>query len=235
MKKLLSLLVLLSVFLSSCEDEVITLDPDKTGHAYYPLEVGHYWVFSITETTYRNNVGQTTEFQIRERIDETTVDQSGREWYRVEISRRENESDRWKVQDVMLLSKSASDFRITKNNQTLVHMVYPAQNGKTWIYNPLNTSETKEFYSYEKIGDSFSMGSNTYDNTLTIVQADTVNLLFLNEKHEVLSFGVGPVYRMWRSHKYCDGDTGVNCEIGTGYIVTGTEREEVLIETGVED
>ena len=236
MKKLFPVLALLMASLVfSCEDNEITLDPDAFGHAYYPLAIGTYHIYQVVETTYRNDVGQTEEFELRERIDEVSTDQTGRQWYRVEISRREMGEQTWRIQGVKMLSTSATDFRILENNQTFVHMVYPVENGKSWVFNPMNASTSKENYYYEKVGEAFAEGAAQYDNTLTIVQAETDpdNTLLFDYTYEVLAKGVGPVFRSSQSYRYCDDSQEISCTgYGTKFIVTGTERKETLVEAG---
>lgn len=230
------LALMMSLLPFSCDDKEITFDPNTSGHAYYPLELGAYRVYDVTETTYRNDIGQTEEFQIRERIDEVSTDQTGRQWYRVEISRRPIGEEVWRIQGVKMLSQSATDFRILENNQTFVHMVYPAKNGKAWVYNPLNASAGKENYSYAKVGEAFTEGPAQYENTLTIIKAETDpdNTLLFDYTFEVLALGVGPVFRSSQSYRYCDDSQEISCTgYGTNFIVTGTERKETLVDSGV--
>lgn len=234
MKRFLCCGLLLAFFISSCEDDIISADPD-TGHAYYPVELGAYRIYNVTETTYLRNAPKTQTFQMRERLDEISTDQTGRQWHRVEVSQRTQEGQNWRIIGVKLLSASASEFRILENNQTRVHLVFPVEEGKSWKSNPLNTSIEAESYTYTNVNEPFVSGSQTYDNTITLIQADTDNLLNLNEQYEVLAMGVGPVFRSKRVLNYCNGDPGLTCEVGSGYIVTGTERLEVLVESGVMD
>ncbi|RNI30710.1 hypothetical protein [Rufibacter latericius] len=235
MKRILLFVVLLTSLLSSCGDEEITRDPDSLGYQYYPLAIGNYWIFNVTENKYTLNViTQTTTYQSRERIDGTITDQTGREWYRVELSRRSNPEASWVVSGVKLISMSSSDLRIQENNQTFVKMVFPVKKGYSFVTNGFVDAVTYDYVylTYSDLGKTIFENGTTYDNTLTVIQEDFEKLYDLREQSEILSFNLGPIKRSLVSFDYCNtSDVGI-CEVGTGFIVNGTEKIEVLESSG---
>ncbi|MGV3539698.1 MAG: hypothetical protein ACO1OQ_07805 [Rufibacter sp.] len=219
----------------SCSEEEVTFDPEAQGYAYYPLEVGSFRIYNVTQTEYANNEGETEEFQLREKIDALVKDQTGRDWYRVEVSRRPMGGTAWTILGVKMLSASSTDFRIQENNVTNVHLVFPVQNGKSWVHNAFVDQAKPANYSYEKVGEAFEVNGQTYDNTVVLVKVkgDETDLLKFNDHYEVLAKGVGPIYRASKDLYYCN-DTNPNspCQVGVGYIISGTDRVEELVETG---
>ncbi|WP_207430450.1 hypothetical protein [Sabulibacter ruber] len=236
MKRILLFVVALTSLLTSCGDEEITRDPDSVGYQYYPLEVGRYWIFNVTENKYTNNIKvETTAYQTMERIDTVLKDQTGKEWYRVELSRRADASSSWVINGVKLISLSSSDLRVQENNQTTVQMVFPVKNGYSFISNGFQNSEDPVYYTYENLGQALSEDGLSYDNTLTVIRADFDKLLDLDEAYTILATEVGPVKRSVIFYEYCNSGQGTNCEVGTDYIVSGSDKTEILESTGIEE
>ncbi|MBA9077411.1 hypothetical protein [Rufibacter quisquiliarum] len=233
MRRILIVLALVAGFFSSCSDEEVVLDPVKQGYDYYPLEVGSYRIYHVTETRYRDNVGQTTEYERRELIDAITKDQTGKEWYRVEVSRREPGASSWSVKGVKLLSASPTSLQVQENNRSTVLMVFPVVSGKTWVHDAFSKiSTTDTIYAYENAGEAFEMNSRKYDKTVKILKNYYKDLLVLDDRYEVLAFQVGPVYRHSKVYQYCNDGSGNACERGVDYIQEGNDVIEELVETG---
>ncbi|KAA3438107.1 hypothetical protein [Rufibacter hautae] len=238
MKRILLFVVLLTSLLSSCGDNEITRDLDRMGYQYYPLEVGRFWVFNVTENEYsRNQITKTTTFQTRELIKDITTDQTGREWFRVEVSRRNSPDGSWTVNGVKLISLSSSDLRILENNQTTVHMVFPVKEGYSFVSNAFKNEDHEDpvYFTYTNLGKAFLENSQTYENTLTLVQAESKTFIELEKRNEVLALGVGPVSRTNKDYTYCEDSSGATCPYGEDYIITGSDRVETLESSGKVD
>ncbi|WP_205500696.1 hypothetical protein [Rufibacter psychrotolerans] len=234
MKKLLFLVAVVAGFLSSCGDDEISRDPDSIGYQYYPLEVGRYWIFNVTENKYVNNAKvETTTHQTREEIDAIVKDQTGKEWYRVELSRRPDASANWVISGVRLVSLSANNLQIQENNQTTVQMVFPVKNGYSFVANGFQDQENPVYFTYAALGKAFSQDGLSYDNTLTLVKLDEDTEVVFDKSIEVLALNSGPVYRSEQLYDYCDDSTGETCPYAVDYIVSGSDRTEILESTGL--
>jgi hypothetical protein len=234
MRKLLLFTVFVAGFLVSCGDDEITRDPATLGHDYYPLAVGNYWIFNVTERSYRNNVvDKRSSYQTRERVDAIIEDQTGREWYRVELSRRSSATGTWIINGVKLISRSNSDLQVQTNNQTLVQMIYPVKEGTTFNSNAFIDGATRVELTYVKVGEPFSENDQTFENTVTVLNDDFEEVIDQIQNYDVFAFGVGPVKRSTISHFYCnDPSPSSYCNVGTKYIVSGTDKTEVLESSG---
>ncbi|WP_181306231.1 hypothetical protein [Rufibacter sp. XAAS-G3-1] len=236
MKRILLFVVVWASLLSSCGDDEITRDPDSLGYQYYPLAVGNYWIYNVTENEYsRNKLEESTTYQSRERIDAIIEDQTGKEWYRVELSRRASANAGWVINGVKLISLSSSDLRVQENNQTVVQMVFPVKNGYSFVSNAFTNGgdpEQNAYYTYAQLGSVFSEAGKTYDKTLTVLQAETDTQIEYEQKFEVLASGIGPVNRTYKYRYFCDDSTGESCPYGEGYILTGSDKIEVLESSG---
>ncbi|GAB2537202.1 hypothetical protein [Rufibacter soli] len=239
MKRLLLVVALLASMFSSCGDEEVVLDPVKMGQAYYPLEVGSFWVYNVTETTYKNNVPTKVNFQTRELVKGIYKDQTGKEWHTLEISKRLTASNSWVVIGSKTISKTVKDVQVQENNRTTVFMVFPVAEGKEWNPNAYNKdyafdeeSQNQSRFKYQEVGATFERNGKSYPNTVKVIKTDSETLLALDKQYEQLALETGPVFRSSKVFTYCSGGAGSTCEIGEGYIVSGTERAEELDSTG---
>jgi hypothetical protein len=236
MKRILLFVVLWTSLLSSCKDEEITRDPNSLGYQYYPLAVGNYWIYNVKENQYsRNKISESTAYQSRERIDAIIKDQTGKEWYRVEVSRRTSSTESWTVSGVKLISLSSSDLRVQENNKTVVQMVFPVKNGYSYVSNGFSNAgdpDQNVYFTYAALGSVFGEEGKTYDNIVVIQQAHTDTQIVFEQKFEVLASGIGPVNRTYKYRYFCDDSTGGSCPYGVGYIITGSDRIEVLESSG---
>ncbi|GAA4297750.1 hypothetical protein [Nibribacter koreensis] len=249
MKKLLFAMALVASFLTSCGDDEFVLDPAAVGTAYYPLELGAFKIFNVEENTYLNNTAESKTYQIRETFNEVFKDQTGKDWYRVEISRRETETDSWRIIGVRTISKdpvnqSSGSLLIKENNRTVVGMVFPVLEGKAWNPNAFNTGyfpnpddeNLREEFSYKNVGKPFEASGTTFLTTTTIVKSDFENVLAESRSYEVVSVNQGPVHRYYKLLNFCNSNSE-NCDYQADevYIVDGIERTETMISSGKVD
>jgi hypothetical protein len=242
MKRLLLVVALLAGMFSSCGDEEVVLDPVKTGQAYYPLEVGSFWIYNVTETTYRNNVASKVLFQTREVVKGITKDQTGKEWYTIEVSKRSKTIDPWVISGVKAILKTNSNLQVQTNNRIVVEMVYPIAEGKSWNPNAYNPNyypkeedqAQRDTFFYEQIGSTFDVAGKTYAKILKVNKAksEPEDVIHDVEIFEIYAANIGSIYRFSKVRYNCDASPGSNCELGSGYIISGTDRMEELESTG---
>ncbi|QHL86338.1 hypothetical protein GU926_02325 [Nibribacter ruber] len=242
MKRLLFAVALMGTFLSSCGDDEVVLDPSTIGEAYYPLEVGTYKIFNVAVTTYEDNeVKEEVAFQERELVNQMYKDQAGKDWYRVEISRRQTSSDPWQVSGVRSISrefidKTSGNLVIQENNRKRIHMVFPVVEGKSWnAYGfdyDYNKDDGKQYYSFINVNQPFKVGEKVFDNSVRLVIQDFNGISGNSEIYEILSLNEGPVYRYTKQLNYCSDSQGIQCPYNEEYIINGTERIEELESSG---
>jgi hypothetical protein len=190
-------------------------------------------------------VGETSHYQVRESINEFYKDQTGKEWFRVEVSRRESADAAWRTVGVKaisktLLDKSTGNLLIKENNRAVVNMVYPVVEGKSWNPNAFNTAYypnqedagLREEYIYQEVGKPFTADDQTFSNTVTILKSEVNSSLEVLENSEVLSFNQGSVYRYYKKLEYCSDSSGETCPYLEDFIVSGVERTETFESAG---
>ncbi|MCX2739193.1 hypothetical protein [Pontibacter anaerobius] len=253
MRRALLFLVVLAGFVVACEDKYKDPDPNVMGYDYYPLEVGDYRIYNVTDIRFMSDVGDTTRFQLRERVDTTFFDQTNTLTYKIIRSIRGNENQEWVDDSVMVVTKSDAMVVETRNNTKHVKLVFPVKEGFTWLGDAYNNNKEasykpdpatnrrsdyyliKESYTFENVGQAFSINDTTYSKTLTVVQGTPIETwIGYDDRKEVYAEGVGMVYRLYTRIIYCNAMESKDCTYGIGYKLHGHERHEKLISYGKE-
>jgi hypothetical protein len=241
MRKALLLLVVLATFVAACDNKYKDPDPQAMGYDYFPIEVGDYRVYDVMDIRFRDNRGDTSRFQLRERVDTSFVDQTGQLVYKIVRSTRPNDRSAWVDDSVMTVAKTERMVLLTKDNTKYVKMVFPVKEGTKWIADAYNSrflidnetkmKDRKEQYSYKNLDKSFSHGMHSYDRTVTVYPIVSNSSLSLDERFEVYGLGTGLVYRKFDRAIYspCNSE---GCLYGDDYKLEGHERQETLIAHG---
>jgi hypothetical protein len=231
--KNLVFLLLLACGLCQCS-EVHHLAED-IGREYYPVQVGNYWIYEVSEATFTNQTLQepadSITYQVQERVDTVFRDQTGELTYRVIRSRRTHGGQAWNGDSVVTINKSLSDLRYTRNNLKTVKLVFPPAEHKKWNGNAFNSREPEEYY-FAQVGQPFILDDSTYNNTVRVVQAWNEDLLKLEDRQEVYALGIGLIYKKTIDLNYCNGDVGQHCQVGQHYVVYGRRILQKLIAFG---
>ncbi|TPE43172.1 hypothetical protein [Pontibacter mangrovi] len=245
MRRALLLLVVLAGLVAACEDKYKDPDPKAMGYDYYPLEEGDWRIYNVTDIRYMSNVGDTTRFQLRERVDTTFLDQTGALNYKIIRSVRDEEGDEWVDDSVMTVVKTELNVILTKNNTKYVKLVFPIKEGKEWVGDAYNNNlafdyaekvrNGKELYSFSNIGVSYDLNGISYPNTVEVIHgdyhSDDVNL---DERKEVYAKDIGLIYRYHNVIVFCNQTESKDCVYGIGFKLHGHERHEELISHGKE-
>lgn len=242
MRRALLLLVVLSAFVAGCESKYKDPDPQAMGYDYYPLEIGQYRVYNVTDIRFSSNIGDTTRFQLRERVDTSFHDQTGQLVYKVIRSIRPNYRAEWLDDSVIIVNKTERMVLISKDNTKYVKMVFPVSGNKKWEMDAYNSKVVvdsvaklyviKQQYIYENIDQPFAVNGVEFSNTVTVkpVVPDIVGRL--DDRREIYSRNIGLVYRIYNKVTYCELANRNDCPKYEDWRDVGHEREEILIEHG---
>ncbi len=89
-------------------------------------------------------------------------------------------------------------------------------------------------FTYEKVGEAFSLRDTTFANTVKVVQRYEVNAIEQDDRQEVYAQGVGLIYKRVIDYEYCSNPrTQGNCEVGSGFVINGRKREHRLQSFGI--
>lgn len=212
MKNILSIIVLGLIFFVSCNTDptVENLNIDY-GYDYYPVEIGKYIIYDVDSVTFDPNLSgisiDTTSYQAKEEIVDTTIDNAGRTMFIIHYSTRDSMNQVWNLENVYTTVVDDSWVERTEDNLRFIKMVFPQKIDSTWDGNRLFAEdgfivtvrgETLEMFknwssvTKEKSSSGTISGLN-FDDLLTIQHADDENLIERRFVEEKYARGVGLV------------------------------------------
>lgn len=191
------------LFLISCDETTENIDIDY-GYDYYPVEIGKYIIYDVDSITYDPSANvtliDTTSYQAKEEIVDTTLDNEGRTVYVIHYSTRNDANVAWQLENVYTTVVTSEWVERTEENLRFVKLLFPQRVDDTWDGNRyfaeenilvMVRGETLELFKnwnsaiIDK-GSSTTIGAFTFDDVLTIRHADDENLIekrFVEEKY----------------------------------------------------
>jgi len=209
-------LYLCLVTLFACQEDDTSTDLVDFGYNYAPLTAGQSSVFQVDSILYDdfNNSIDTVSFQRKEEIVSDFTNDAGEKAFRIELSRRLNDTLPWRLIRVFSSSKGKVRFEKTDNNESIVLLVFPPSVYKEWDGNLLNTNTEKEF-SYTTVGQAETINTISYSEVLTVLQEDEFNRIQQFFTEEKYARNIGLIYRNDKQL-----ETELNGNIRSGYEAT---------------
>ncbi|HSC52545.1 MAG TPA: hypothetical protein VLC98_02935 [Phnomibacter sp.] len=212
----LCVLCLLAVVLHSCDESKLELESPPIA-SYFPTTVGKYITYRLDSTVPTQFGMDTTvhSYRVRDSYDAEIVDGLGRKAFRVfrTISNVAGTLP-YLPSSTFSATPVAEDWmEWTENNLRFMKLRFPIQEGFIWrgnsfidatsLNSPVRYLAEWE-YTYQNVGQPFSVGGKTYPNTITILQRDEVlpegpyNPAYYkqwNYSVEVYAEGIGLIYK----------------------------------------
>ncbi|TXK47661.1 hypothetical protein FVR03_08935 [Pontibacter qinzhouensis] len=237
MKKAFIMLSAIVALATGCTEKFVEPDPTAAGLEYYPVEVGDFRIYEVTDIKFRNNIGDTTRFLLRERVDTSFFDQTNTLNYKIVRSVKANIASQWQDDSVLVVTKSDKFVTETKDNTKRIKFVFPIKNGKVWSADAFNANldqnRSKEMYTFQEAGAPATVGGKSYNQTVTVIQGTPANnLVQLDDRKEVYANRIGLVYRLFNKVTYCNDSESNTCPFGKNYKLNGHERIKILQSYG---
>ncbi len=232
---------------------------DDFGYNYFPLNVGDFRVYQVEQITFRGiDVGtDSLDFQLREHVVDSFINQAGGVSYKVERSTRLLPTDPWVLDSVWTARRDEVRAVSTENNTPFIKLVFPISEGKTWDGNKLNNAPCTndlglsdslycDAYEMVSIRENFELDTMVFENTITVIQQDSRDPLFITSddvRKEVYQLDVGLVYKESFVVNYvqcavgADNSCCLNGDLNPTCVTTvdrGLVLKQVLIDSGVE-
>jgi hypothetical protein len=208
MKLLQYFFIILICLLNACSssDE----KPVDAGIKYFPLAVGNYWIYDVSEITFDTLIQDiTAEYQERFEIADSFKNQLNEDTYVIHLSKRNTSDDAWEnIQTWTAKVSNANEIIVTEENVAYVKMVLPVREGVNWLGNKYNTIEAErnnsriDSYVFQDVKRPF----RDYNNTITVQQSNDINLIYKDVRTSTYAENIGLVYQMNNYIDYCDDD-----------------------------
>jgi hypothetical protein len=193
LKNKIFFLLLIAAF--SCKKEDVP--PANFYYDYFPERVGT-WVESdviYIQVDEISNYYDTTEYQLREIIESTFIDNQGRPSLRIERYWRTADSLPWVIKDIWYATRTTTQAEKIEEDVRYLKMVFKVDNEKRWNGNIYNTLEEMEC-EYDQIHEPLLIGNLNFDSTVTVTQRFNYNFIEEDEAYEIYAMDVGLVKKL---------------------------------------
>ena len=94
----------------------------------------------------------------------------------------------------IIIKNKLSLLGLRLEDQRKVKLVFAPTSSKQWDINAYN-SLTAQFASYDHIHELTTLGANSFDSTVTVIQADFISLVDFKKQREVYAKNVGMIQK----------------------------------------
>ena len=223
--------------LAGCHHDTITPVPAVD---YYPLPVGTYRAYAVSDTLWSKGTATATNYQLREAITEQFSDAAGQTAYRVVRSRRLSADAAWADDSVLVVQPLPQAVTLTRDNVRTIELIYPLQASKTWRKYAFTATREDSVRAFDPmVGQSFTTpgpAPKAYDATATVrdvLPASANDGIYRQGGYlQVFAQGVGPVLRRRYAYETFISQNNGAQTLTPGVIQVGHSRLEVLIDSG---
>ena len=222
---------------TACAEDRASVDPpgpELDGREYFPMAVGRFWVYDVVEHHWDFNRDSVSRQQFRERVDTVYQSPTGEITYRLVRSRRADSLAVWRDDSASAVILTADLVRRHTANRSVIELLFPVRAGKTWNPNLFNDQDST-VRTYGAVGAAWALpAGQQFAKTLRVTDEPQISEVFRREQESVYAWGIGCIYRRRVILDYCNQQqvTEGRCQLGSGYIVRGSTREEQLRNWG---
>lgn len=198
------------LFMLSCQHQAVDEDLIHVS-SYYPLHVGNFIIYTVDSIHYHETVPwDTSHYEVKEELVDTFYDNENRLNYRIERSRRHDESEEFELTNVWNVLETKDQIQKVENNLRYIKLVGPISTDQIWdghkylggledIFveeqcNNLSFLEDWNF-NYAAIEEPMSINGFSFDKTVTVIEEGMINLIEYSYSKEVYAEGIGLVYK----------------------------------------
>ncbi|TVT42715.1 hypothetical protein FNT36_01065 [Hymenobacter setariae] len=239
LSKALSVAALLGTgaLLEGCRHESVVPTPAVD---YYPLEVGTYRTYAVSDTVWSKGVATPANYQFREAVTEKFTDAAGQTAYRVLRARRVSSNQAWSDDSVLVVQQQVQSILMTRDNVRTIELIYPVRAGKTWKKYAFTTERADSVRAFDaNVEQPFTTpGATPKTYATTVIARDQQpieandGLLRRGGNLQVFAQGVGPVLRRRYAYETFYTTSNGASVITPAVIQVGRSRLEVLIDSG---
>jgi hypothetical protein len=198
MKNNLHILFLLAVMLASCKKDATTSTTTSGVYTdYYPLKIGSSHTYLVDSIYYNDFTGLTEiyQYQLKEVITETFLDESGQTNYRMERYCKFKPSESalydtlsWEFKNIWFVTLTSVSIQRVEENVRFVNLTNPVKEGVSWDGNSFNIL-SKFDYTYQDFGETLLDNVNS----VRVVQLDIENKIEKQYYEQVFAKDIGLV------------------------------------------
>jgi hypothetical protein len=204
--KVFSLLIFGLLFFASCKDEI---DENPIGveesiqYRYFPLDHGSFVVYNVDSIIHRyeddltdnpDSLIDTFHYQVKEVVDSDFIDGEGDTAWRISRYFRNADSLEWNFSTLWTAKVTNQSAQRVEENIRYLKISFPLKLNKTWNGNYFNFLP-EEDYSIEEVNAPLAIGNFNFDSSMSVLEADDLNLIHRVYKESKYAYGIGLVSR----------------------------------------
>ncbi|TDB68252.1 hypothetical protein [Arundinibacter roseus] len=194
---------------------------------YFPLEIGRYRIYEVTETQYAVGADpQVLTYTQKELITGKYTNAKEQDVYQIERS-VVNETGTGVVNQVLNVWKSEQRVVVHEEGISRVVLEFPVKKDLIWDGNRYNLLGEQAF-EITVMETPFSTTKETFPLSLTVIQQNDSTLVSLQKSKEVYAASLGLVQKEQKNLRYCSTP---DC-VGKGIIESGFTKISTLISYG---
>lgn len=193
----LLLLIFSLLFLSnSCKKEDETFD---MGYDYFPLNEGHYIIYSVREVYVDQQIQQrdTFDYFIKTVVGAEIIDNAGRTAREFNRYYGSSATGPWTIHDVWTAIIDGGRAELVEENNRVTKLVFAPSEDDEWDMNAFNSLDPMECY-YSAIHEPYTLGMAAFPSTVTVEQEEFSSYIDSRRKYEVYAKGIGMVHKYFR-------------------------------------
>jgi hypothetical protein len=222
----------------------MSCDSDEPSRAsdlnYFPLQVGLYHIYDVSETKYILGTPESTEYQLKTVVTDSFLNVDEMYTYVIHRSKRMTDADAWESLDTWTATKSPREVVVNEGNTPYVVLAFPLSKNARWNGNKYNTvvnpttKGNEDLYTLEKNGVAYTATNNeTFPDCIVVNQEDNREfVVFLDQRKEVYAADIGLIEKEITGLQYCN-DQDRDC-IGKQIVDDGIIYKQVLSDYGFE-
>jgi hypothetical protein len=169
--------------------------------AYFPLRVGNYSIYQVTETDIQNvnctdPVPSPNTYELKVFIYDSVKNSTGGYTYNIHRYTRPDDTQAWADLDTWSARVTNNQVIVNEGNTAFVKFSFPLNATGKWNGNQYN-SLTEEDYAIQNLRKTYQLeNGNKYSPTFTVVQSDNQDFFVYQDKRiEVYAATVGLIYK----------------------------------------
>jgi hypothetical protein len=190
------------------------------GQNYFPLRVGDYKIYQVTETEIRPyNIETQFTYEIKTIVTDSFPNADGKHSYIISRFKRAGNTANWEGLDTWAGRSNDREVVITEGNTPYLRISYPVESARTWNGNTYNSDETNEIcqgafvtscdlYSFGGVNIPYATSSGlSFEKAIEVIENnDSDTFVRYDVRKTIYALNVGIVYREINIKKYCTQD-----------------------------